>query len=132
MALTPKQEKFAQLWHELGNKSEAYRQAYDCSNMSDETINARASKLSKEYKISIRFSELQKAAQNRSNTTVDTLDTMFKDAWLIGRQAGNASAMVSATSGLAKLHGLNAPDKQDVNHRGEITSITRRIVRHES
>lgn len=29
--LTPKQEKFCQLYIELGNASEAYRQSYDCS-----------------------------------------------------------------------------------------------------
>ena len=31
--LTPKQEKFCQLYIELGNASEAYRQSYDCSKM---------------------------------------------------------------------------------------------------
>ncbi|EPZ98572.1 terminase small subunit, partial [Glaesserella parasuis] len=40
--LTPKQEKFCQLYIELGNASEAYRQAYDCSKMSNETINTKA------------------------------------------------------------------------------------------
>jgi len=132
MALTVKQENFVQVWIATGNKSEAYRQSYDCGGMSDKQINEEASKLSTNPKVSQRFNDLQKAAQKRNNTTVDTLDAMFKEAWRIGKQNGNPSAMVSATSGLAKLHGLNAPDKQDVNHSGEITSITRRIVRHES
>lgn len=132
MNLTSKQEKFVQVWYTTGNKSEAYRQAYDCATMSDENINKRASELSLKKEIAGRFEALQKAAQRRNNTTVDTLDAMFKEAWRIGKQNGNPSAMVSAASGLAKLHGLNAPDKQDINHRGEITSITRRIVRHES
>ena len=132
MVLTPKQEKCAQVWHATGNKSEAYRQAYNAGNMSAEVINVKAVEVAANGNVAVRFAELQKAAKKRNDTTVDTLDAMFKEAWRIGKQNSNPSAMVSATSGLAKLHGLNAPDKQDVNHRGEITSITRRIVRHES
>ena len=132
MPLTPKQEKFAQAWHATGNKSEAYRQAYNAGNMSAEVINVKAVEVAANGNVAVRFAELQKAAKKRNDTTVDTLDAMFKEAWRIGKQNSNPSAMVSATSGLAKLHGLNAPDKQDVNHSGEITSITRRIVRHES
>ena len=132
MPLTPKQEKFAQVWHATGNKSEAYRQAYNAGNMSAEVINVKAVEVAANGNVAVRFAELQKAAKKRNDTTVDTLDAMFKEAWRIGKQNSNPSAMVSATSGLAKLHGLNAPDKQDVNHRGEITTITRRIVHHES
>lgn len=132
MNLTPKQEKFAQVWYATGNKSEAYRQAYNAGNMSAKVINVKAVEVAANGNVAVRFAELQKAAKKRNDTTVDTLDAMFKEAWKIGREIKNPSAMVSAASGLAKLHGLNAPDKQDVNHSGEITSITRRIVRHES
>jgi hypothetical protein len=132
MTLTAKQEKFAQVWHATGNKTEAYRQAYDCREMAESTINRKAVEVAENGNVAARYEELQKASQKRNNTTVDTLDAMFKEAWRIGKQNGNPSAMVSATSGLAKLHGLNAPDKQDVKHSGEITSITRRIVHHES
>ena len=116
MPITPKQEKFAQVWHATGNKSEAYRQSYNCENMSEATINNKAYALSLEGKITARFAEHQKAAQKRNDTTVDTLDAMYKEAWKIGREIKNPSAMVSAVSGLAKLHGLNAPDKQHVDH----------------
>lgn len=132
MSLTPKQEKFAQVWHATGNKSEAYRQAYNAGNMSAEVINVKAVEVAANGNVAVRFAELQKTAKKRNDTTVDTLDAMFKEAWKIGREIKKPSAMVSAASGLAKLHGLNAPDKQDVNHSGEITSITRRIVHHES
>ena len=40
--MTPKQEKFCQLYVELGNASEAYRQAYDASKMHAPTVNAVA------------------------------------------------------------------------------------------
>ena len=45
MKLTPKQEKFAQVYVETSNASEAYRQAYDASKMKAETITVAASKL---------------------------------------------------------------------------------------
>lgn len=117
MALTAKQEKFAQVWHATGNKSEAYRQAYNTEGMSDSTIARKAVEVAENGNVTAMFERLQKAAQKRNNTTVDTLDAMFKEAWRIGKQNGNPSAMVSATSGLAKLHGLNAPDKIQTEHR---------------
>lgn len=116
MKLTPKQEKFAQVWHATGNKSEAYRQAYNCENMSADVINVKAVEVATNGNVAVRFSELQKAARKRNETTVDTIDAMFKEAWRVGKETGNSSGMVAATSGLAKLHGLNAPDKQRVDH----------------
>ena len=43
--LTIKQEKFCNKYLECGNASEAYRFAYDCSNMSEETIWKRSGEL---------------------------------------------------------------------------------------
>ena len=116
MPLTPKQEKFVQVWHATGNKSEAYRQAYNCENMSEATINNKAYALSLEGEITARFAEHQKAAQKRNNVTVDTVSQMYFKAWKLAEEIKNPAAMVSAASGMAKLHGLNAPDKQHVDH----------------
>ena len=43
--LTIKQEKFCNKYLECGNASEAYRFAYECSKMSDETVWKRSSEL---------------------------------------------------------------------------------------
>jgi phage terminase small subunit len=43
--LTSKQERWFQLYMEIGNGSEAYRRAYDAANMSDRAIRVEASKL---------------------------------------------------------------------------------------
>jgi len=43
--LTPKQQKFAELYVTLGNASEAYRQAYNVTTTNLDTIKAKASKL---------------------------------------------------------------------------------------
>ncbi len=56
---TDKKEKYSQLVVKLGNKSEALRLSYDCSNMTDKTINETASRLSSEIKVSARIDELR-------------------------------------------------------------------------
>lgn len=116
MPITPKQEKFAQVWHATGNKSEAYRQSYNCGNMSADVINVKAVEVAANGNVAVRFAELQKAAQKRNNVTVDTVSQMYLEAWKMAKSIENPSAMVSAASGMAKLHGLNAPDKQHIDH----------------
>ena len=71
--LTPKQEKFCQLYIELGNASEAYRQAYNAKNMTTGAINTNAKKLLKDTPIALRIEELQQAHQQRHNLTVDNI-----------------------------------------------------------
>lgn len=116
--LTTKQEKFAQHWYLTGNKSEAYRVAYDAENMSESVVNVKASELSKNGKVAVRYKELSGEGQKRLETTVDIVDSMYKSAWKVAKEKDMPSAMVSAAGGLAKLHGLNAPDKQQVEHSG--------------
>jgi len=68
--LTPKQEKFCAVYLETGNASEAYRQAYDCKNMAEATINSNASRLLKHTQIAARIAEAQdKAMQIVVDTT---------------------------------------------------------------
>ena len=70
---TPKQEKFCKLYIELGNASEAYRQAYDCSKMQTSTINTKAKELLKNGPITVRIEELQQEHRQRHNLTVDNI-----------------------------------------------------------
>ena len=67
--LTPKQENFCNYYLETGNASEAYRRAYSCENMKDETVNERSCRLLKEYKISTRVRQLQEKLQEKSDIT---------------------------------------------------------------
>ena len=71
--LTPKQEKFCRLYIELGNASEAYRQAYNAKNMTTGAINTNAKKLLRDTPIALRIEELQQAHQQRHNLTVDNI-----------------------------------------------------------
>ena len=76
--LTPKQEKFCQEYVKTGNKSEAFRIAYDCSNSTEETVNVNAVKLSKNTKVSPRIKELQDQAKERNNIDIDWCLTKLK------------------------------------------------------
>ena len=53
--MTSKQERFAQLYVETGNASEAYRRVYSTKNMKDATINKRASELKLHGEVSGRI-----------------------------------------------------------------------------
>ena len=133
--LTPKQEKFCQLYIELGNASEAYRQAYDASRMKAETINTKAKELLKHGLITVRISELQDEHKQRHNTNVDDLIAELEEARKLAlnleiQEKPQVSAAVSATLGKAKLLGLDkvvlehtGPNGGDIN-----VTITRRVI----
>lgn len=54
--------------------------------------------------------------------TIEQLDAMYKKSYALALAKRNPSAMVAAASALAKLHGLNAPDKQLVTHKTPVPS----------
>lgn len=115
--LTPKQEKFCQLYVELSNASEAYRQSYDADSMNENTVNREASALLDNHKVATRIEQIQKEHKKRHNITIDTLLLELEEARtaaLTGERIQSAAA-VAATMGKAKLLGL---DKQIVEHVG--------------
>lgn len=118
--LTPKQESFCQLYIELGNASEAYRQSYDADSMQSDTINRKAKELLDNGKISARLELIRKEHSMRHNITVDTLLLELEEARTVARdgEKQQPSAMVSATMGKAKLLGF---DKKiiDITTNGE-------------
>ena len=114
--LTVKQEKFCQLYIELGNASEAYRQSYSCENMTDKTINEASSKLLKDYKVSTRVLELKQAAEKRHNITVDDIiDQLLENRkYALEADTVQSSAATAASMGIAKVLGL-VTDKQQLS-----------------
>lgn len=69
MALTVKQERFCQKYHECGNASEAYRYAYDAEKMNSQNIHCKASQLLLKGYISDRLREMQDKMLKRSEIT---------------------------------------------------------------
>ena len=121
--MTPKQEKFAQLYVELGSSAEAYRQAYKADRMKPTTIYQRAHDLLENGKVKVRIETIREAARERNLVTVDSLLVELEQARQIalGAETPQTAAAVSATMGKAKLVGL---DKQILDLRSGDGSMT--------
>ena len=115
MALTIKQEKFANIYIELGNASEAYRQSYNCEKMKPESVNIKAFELLNNGKVTLRVDELRNELAKRHDITKDTLIIELEEARQMAKDTAKASSMVSATMGKARILGL---DKQVIEHTG--------------
>ena len=104
--LTPKQEKFCQVYIETGNASEAYRQAYNTEKMKPESVNSKGYQLLQQVKITARLDELRAEHKKRHEITVDTLVAELEEARKLAFETEKAAAAVQATMGKAKLLGL--------------------------
>lgn len=71
MALTEKQERFCQAYIEFGDKSKAYREAYDAEAMNSNSVAVEANKMFKDPNISLRVEELQKEIRERNKVKID-------------------------------------------------------------
>jgi len=76
------------------------------------TVNRCAKELVDNPKIAARIDELQTEHRKRHDITVARIIKMYLEDRELAHQLGNPSAAVSATTGLARLYGL---DKQ-VHH----------------
>ena len=123
MNLTPKQDNFCRLYIELGNASEAYRQAYDADDMNQNTVNKNASVLLENPKISTRLNQIRSEHMKRHNLTVGDLLKELEEARqaALGAENPQSSAAVAATMGKAKLLGL---DKQVIDHQSSDGSMS--------
>lgn len=81
MKLTDKEEKFCQLVVDLGNQSEAYRQAYDVSDPSAEWIGVNASQLMASTKISLRVDQIRKDIELRRKISRETIAEQYWELW---------------------------------------------------
>ena len=136
--LTPKQRKFAEEYVNTGNASEAYRRAYDVSKTtSNDVIAVKASELLSNGNISVRVSELQKQeAESFQITRKEVAEGYFKmiKSWeylmdlaaneklskeqkakfYLLKEMVKGSDYRGAYDSIAKMFGLNAPDKQEI------------------
>ena len=72
-SLTVKQENFCNYYIESGNASDAYRRAYSCENMKNDTINNKAYELLNNGEITARIKELQEERKNKSDITKERI-----------------------------------------------------------
>ena len=105
-----KHEKFCQVWHECGNKSEAYRDSHPNSvKWKDATIHNKASELSKRGEIAARLEQLQKDGLDAHGVTMGSLIKELETCREIALACDNpqTSAAINAIMGKAKLVGLD-------------------------
>ena len=69
--LTPKQEKYCQMYVKYSNKSVAYRKAYNTENMKPESVHQKAFEVHNNVKIQLRIEELQKQLEKRNALSLD-------------------------------------------------------------
>ncbi len=136
--LTPKQRKFAEEYVNTGNASEAYRRAYDVlETTSNDVIKVKASELLKNGNIAVTVSELQKKeAEDFQITRKEVAEGYFKmiKSWeylmdlaakenltkdqkakfYLLKEMVKGSDYRGAYDSIAKMFGLNAPDKQEI------------------
>lgn len=123
MALTPKQAEFCRVYMETGNASEAYRQAYDASNMSYEAIKVEASRLLKNPTIALTIQECNDETLMKGMLTREDLIAELEEARIaaLTAETPQASAATQATMGKAKLLGM---DKVIIDHRSSDGSMS--------
>lgn len=136
--LTPKQRKFAEEYVNTGNTSEAYRRAYDVGkNTSIDTIKVNSSKMLTDTNILLTIKELQiKEAESFQITRKEVAEGYFKmiKSWeylmdlaakenlskeqkakfYLLKEMVKGSDYRGAYDSIAKMFGLNAPDKQEI------------------
>ncbi|MFC4526402.1 terminase small subunit [Dyella halodurans] len=112
MGLTVKQEKFCQAYIETGNASEAYRQVYSAKGNAA-TVARSAHEVLENPKVAARVAELKEDQKDRHNVTVDSLLGELEEARKVGKEKGQAAAMVTATMSKAKLLGMEGSSPDD-------------------
>lgn len=118
-----KHELFAQKWHELDNKTEAYRLSHPSSlRWKDATVNSKACVLSKNDKVLARYNELQKETADNHGITIDSLLIELEAIKTLAMTADTpqCSAAVSSVMSKAKLVGLDIV-KIEISSKDELT-----------
>ena len=136
--LTPKQRKFAEEYVNTGNASEAYRRAYNVSETTSlDTIKVNSSKLLADTNIILTVKDLQKQEAEAFQITrkevaegyfkmiksweylmdlaaKENLTKEQKDKFYLLKEMVKGSDYRGAYDSIAKMFGLNAPDKQEI------------------
>lgn len=129
MGLTIKQEKFCNKYLECGNASEAYRYAYDCSNMNDETVWKRACELLKNGDVPGRIKELRSVMQSKSDITKEGNLAILHSIMI--DETESPSVRIKAIEVANKMLGFDAPEKTEVTGKnGEPIKVSNSIENH--
>lgn len=123
--LTEKQERFCHYYLDTGNMSEAYRMAYDTSNMKPESVNRLAFALTENIKIASRIDELRAQRAEESKVSREKVESVLMD---IVMSDPNDLYTMDPKTGRIKMKSPNQLPKRArnalkkiQNKRGEVT-----------
>jgi phage terminase small subunit len=127
--LTAKQMKFVEEMGEGGSQSNAYRNAYDTSQMAPKTIWEEASRLRRHPKVAARIEELEaeKEARRRMQA-LSREDRVLQELEKIAFGDGPASGRLKALEMLGKHVGLFKPKEVPVVARS-VEDISNQVQR---
>jgi phage terminase small subunit len=128
MALTPKQERFAQEVASGKSQAEAYRTAFNVKpTTKPETSQANACRLMADSNVSTRVAELKAAVAERVMWTMaDSLDVLSTIAKGLDSDA-KPSDKVNAVKAINAMIGLDAPSKLNISGN-MVTRIIREVA----
>jgi len=110
--LTPKQNKFIEVYIETGNASEAYRQAYNVKSMNENTINRNAHSLLYNNKIATRLEEIKAKNAERTQVTLEYLTNRLIKAADMAEEQGKAGELGQNVQRVATLTGFWKENQQ--------------------
>lgn len=112
MKLTPKQERFAQVYVQTGNASEAFRQAYDASKTKPEVVNVKGSQILANGNVMVRVKQLQDELAKRELWTREDSVNVLKAIAKGEDPEVRPTDKVNAVKALNAMHGW---DKQTID-----------------
>jgi len=117
VALTPKQEKFAQEVASGKSQADAYRAAFDCANSKPSTIHRKACALMDDGKIAARIESIRAPIVEKVGITLEQHLRDLERLRNLAESDGKYSAAVSAELARGKASGLHV---ERVQHEGGI------------
>ena len=127
--LTAKQMKFVEEVSEGGSQSNAYRKAYDTSQMAPKTIWEEASRLRRHPKVAARIKELEAEKEARRRMQVlSREDRVLQELEKVAFGDGPASGRLKALELLGKHVGLFKPKEVPVVERS-VEDISNQLQR---
>lgn len=127
MALTHKQEKFAQLVASGKSQADAYRGAYNSENSTNDTIYVKASELMADGNISGRVKELRDMAAVEVKVTLEEHLSELKELRNRAKQLDDLTPAIKAEELRGKACGLYV-NKTEVSGTLDVTILRDQIL----
>ncbi len=114
LTLTPKQERFCQVYLETGNATAAYRAVYTVDTMTSKTTNEAACRLLKQTKIAARIKDTHDRMVDEIVWSRQQSVRTLRDIAIGLDRTTTCQARIAAVKELNAMFGYNAPVKSQV------------------